>query len=98
MSSLNNPLNTLKTLNDKSRYYYSLIALEEREKCGIHRLPVSIRIMLESLLRNCDGKRVKEEDVQRLARWSSKKHQDFDVPFVVSRVILQDFTGVPLLV
>jgi aconitate hydratase len=95
---LNNPFNTLKKLPKDQSYYYSLIALEEQEKCDIHRLPVSIRIMLESLLRNCDGKKVKEEDVQRLARWSAKEHQDFDVPFVVSRVILQDFTGVPLLV
>src|ERR1700733_8564476 len=99
MPSLDNPFNTLKALNNnQSHYYYSLTALEDREKCGIHRLPVSIRIMLESLLRNCDGRRVKEEDIQCLARWNSKKPQDFDVPFVVSRVILQDFTGVPLLV
>ena len=99
MPSLNNPFNTLKTLNNNPpHYFYSLIALEEQEKCNINRLPVSIRVMLESLLRNCDGKKVREEDIQRLARWSSKKRQDFDVPFVVSRVILQDFTGVPLLV
>ena len=92
-------MNTLKQLNnDKTRLFYSLPALEEKEKCGIHRLPVSIRVMLESLLRNCDGKRIKEEDVARLARWSASKQQNFDVPFVVSRVILQDFTGVPLLV
>src|ERR1043165_9421517 len=97
MSSLPNPFNTLKTLNgDPARHYYSLAALEDRENCDIHRLPVSIRVMLESLLRNCDGKRVKEEDIQNLARWS--KNQNFDIPFVVSRVILQDFTGVPLLV
>jgi len=99
MTSLPNPFNALKSLkNDNKRFYYSLPALEEQENCGIHRLPVSIRIMLESLLRNCDGKRIKEEDVRQLARWNPKKPQDLDLPFVVSRVILQDFTGVPLLV
>lgn len=93
---LNNTLNSLRKLqNDK--YYYSLPALEEQ---GIHiqRLPISIRIMLESLLRNCDGKRIKEEDIHRLAKWNAKKPGDDEVPFVVARVILQDFTGVPLLV
>lgn len=62
------------------------------------RLPISIRIMLESLMRNCDGKKVREEDVKRLAKWNAHKPDPSDVPFCVSRVILQDFTGVPLLV
>ncbi len=62
------------------------------------RLPISIRIMLESLLRNCDGKKVRKEDVDRLAKWKPGKPESHDVPFCVSRVILQDFTGVPLLV
>lgn len=97
MTNIKDPFKTLNTLK-KGTYFYSLPALEEREKCGIERLPVSIRLMLESLLRNCDGKRIKEEDVRSLARWNAKKPQDIDVPFVVSRVILQDFTGVPLLV
>ena len=93
-----NPFNTLKSLNDdQKRFYYSLPALEAKVE-GLRKLPVSIRIMLESLLRNCDGKRVREEDVLRLAKWNSKKPDEGDVPFVVSRVILQDFTGVPLLV
>ena len=99
MSGLANPFNTLKSLNnDKRRYYYSLPALEEQGICPVKRLPISIRIMLESLLRNCDGHRVKEEDILRLAKWNSKKLEEGDVPFVVSRVILQDFTGVPLVV
>lgn len=94
-----NPFNTLKSLNDdQKRFYYSLPALEAKVGTGIRRLPVSIRIMLESLLRNCDGKKVSEEDVLRLTRWDCKKPDEGDVPFVVSRVILQDFTGVPLLV
>ncbi|HSW87367.1 MAG TPA: aconitate hydratase [Rhabdochlamydiaceae bacterium] len=99
MATLPNPFNTLKTLNkDETRYYYSLPALEEQGIAKLRRLPVSIRIMLESLLRNCDGKRVKEEDVLTLAKWNAANPGEADVPFVVSRVILQDFTGVPLLV
>ncbi|CCB85120.1 MULTISPECIES: aconitate hydratase [Parachlamydia] len=90
---------TLKSLNnDQKRYYYSLPALEEQKIAKISRLPISIRIMLESLMRNCDGKRVRKEDVERLANWSAKGPYEGEVPFVVSRVILQDFTGVPLLV
>ncbi|MEI8301489.1 MAG: aconitase family protein, partial [Chlamydiota bacterium] len=97
MSFLNNPFKTLKSLKlDQEYYYYSLPALEEQGLGAIKRLPVSIRIMLESLLRNCDGKKVTEEDILRLAKWNLNAKGD--VPFVVSRVLLQDFTGVPLLV
>ncbi len=96
---LTNTFNTLKSLkDDQKRFYYSLPALEAKAGAQVRRLPVSIRIMLESLLRNCDGKRVHEADVLRLAKWNPKKPDEGDVPFVVSRVILQDFTGVPLLV
>jgi aconitate hydratase len=99
MKELCNPFNTLKSLgDDKKRFYYSLPALEEKGMGKISRLPISIRVMLESLLRNCDGKLVKEEDVKKLANWGSKGVVEGDVPFVVARVILQDFTGVPLLV
>jgi aconitate hydratase len=99
MSELLDPFHTLKTLNGNKAYqYYSLPEFEKKEKCSLQRLPISIRVMLESLLRNCDGKRVKEEHVRALAAWNAKKPQDLDVPFVVARVILQDFTGVPLLV
>jgi aconitate hydratase len=86
---------TLRTLPSGGRYY-SLAALENQS--AVRRLPVSIRIMLEALLRHCDGVRVKEENVQALIAWNAKKPSDDDVPFVVARVILQDFTGVPLLV
>ncbi len=82
----------------KDLYFYSLPALEKQKIGPISRLPVSIRIMLESLLRNCDGKKVTEEDVKRLANWNPTAPYEGDVPFCVSRVILQDFTGVPLLV
>src|SRR5579872_265716 len=99
MPKLNDPLNTLRSINnDKKHFFYSLPALEEQGMGKINRLPVSIRIMLESLLRNCDGKRVKREDVRNLAQWKAQGPYEADVPFVVSRVILQDFTGVPLLV
>lgn len=96
MTNLVNPFNTLRSISKKN-YYYSLPALEE-SGFKIQRLPVSIRLMLESLLRNCDGDLVKEEDVLKLIHWNPKKPADGDVPFVVSRVILQDFTGVPLIV
>lgn len=88
---------TLKKL-PSGAHYYSLPALEAQKVGTIRRLPVSIRIMLEALLRHCDGVRVKEDDVRELANWNAKKPSDRDVPFVVARVILQDFTGVPLLV
>lgn len=98
MPNQQNPFDTLKQLQGSDIYYYSLPKLEEKGFKNISRLPVSIRIMLESVLRKCDGKRITEEDVTRLAGWSSKNLSDVEVPFTVSRVILQDFTGVPLLV
>jgi len=70
-----------------------------REKFpGVARMPVSLRIVLESLLRNLDGKRVREEDVKNLASWQPRGERVEEIPFVVSRVLLQDFTGVPLVV
>ena len=65
---------------------------------AVARLPVSIRLVLESLLRNCDGKRVTEEAVRSLASWKAKAPRTEEIPFVVARIVLQDFTGVPLLV
>lgn len=94
-----NPFHSLKTLQNGKYFYYSLPTLEEQGLGPIKRLPVSIRIMLESLLRNCDGHLATEEDIKRLAKWSpGQTVSSEDVPFVVSRVVLQDFTGVPLLV
>ena len=79
-------------------WYYSLPVLESEGLGKISRLPVSIRIVLESVLRNCDGKKVRPEDVRTLAAWNAKKPAPEEIPFVVARIVLQDFTGVPLLV
>ncbi len=80
----------------KTGKFYSLPALAQQFP-GIARLPVSIRIVLESVLRNCDGKRVTAEHVAELANWQPNAVRTQEIPFVVSRVVLQDFTGVPLL-
>ena len=79
-------------------HFYSLPALEKAGLGSISRLPISLRIVLESVLRHCDGERIREEDVQTLANWNAKSPKAVEIPFVVSRIILQDFTGVPLLV
>src|SRR5438477_1971552 len=77
--------------------YYSLPALEEAGVGKISRLPVSIRIVLESVLRNCDGTKVTEDHVRQLAQWAPNATRVNEIPFVVARIVLQDFTGVPLL-
>ena len=79
-------------------FLHSLPALEEQGVGKISRLPVSIRIVLESVLRNCDGKKVRRKDVETLANWNAKKPANEEIPFVVARIVLQDFTGVPLVV
>ena len=97
--SLPNPFNTLQTFNANgaSHSFYSLPALEAAG-FNVKKLPVSIRLVLESLLRNCDGKRVSEQAVRQLASWGAKAPRTEEIPFVVARIVLQDFTGVPLLV
>ena len=82
----------------KGGQYYSLPLLEKNGIGRVSRLPVSIRIVLESVLRNCDGKRVDEEDIVALANWKPVADRKAEIPFVVARIVLQDFTGVPLLV
>jgi aconitate hydratase len=81
-----------------SAAYYSLPQLQKGGVADISRLPVSLRILLESVLRNLDGHRIRDEDVEDLARWQPGAARTAEVPFVVGRVLLQDFTGVPLLV
>jgi aconitate hydratase len=78
--------------------FFSLPQLEREGLGALSRLPVSLRIVLESLVRNCDGKRVKEDDVRALAAWKATGERTAEIPFVVARIVLQDFTGVPLLV
>jgi len=102
MSQLPNPFNTLSELRSSNGsslgHYYSLPKLEAQGVGKISRLPVSIRVVLESVLRNCDGKRIDEGAVSALANWNAKAPAKKEIPFVVSRIVLQDFTGVPLLV
>lgn len=82
----------------KQGWLHSLPALEKAGLGKISRLPVSIRIVLESVLRNVDGKKITENDVRTLAAWNTRKPAAEEIPFVVARIVLQDFTGVPLLV
>ena len=84
--------------NGKLGKFYSLPALEIAGVGPISKLPVSIRIVLESVLRNCDGKKVSEANVKELANWKAIEERTAEIPFVVARIVLQDFTGVPLLV
>jgi len=98
---MSNPFQTLRTFDlgaGRTGQFHSLPALQEAGIGAIARLPISIRIVLESVLRNCDGKKVSEESVRQLAAWNAKKPAAEEIPFVVARIVLQDFTGVPLLV
>ncbi|MBI5658296.1 MAG: aconitate hydratase [Nitrosomonadales bacterium] len=83
--------------NGKTGTLYSLPALEAAGLGKISRLPVSIRIVLESVLRNCDGNKVSERHVRELANWQPNAQRSEEIPFVVARIVLQDFTGIPLL-
>jgi aconitate hydratase len=78
-------------------HVYSLPALEERTGAKISRLPISLRVVLESLLRNCDGKTVLEENVLDLARWQPNAPRTTEIPFIVGRVVLNCMAGIPLL-
>ena len=89
-------LKTFKTKSGKEGKFFSLPALAKQYP-GVERLPVSIRIVLESVLRNCDGQKVTAEHVAQLAKWGATAERTDEIPFVVARVVLQDFTGVPLL-
>ena len=87
---------TFKTTSGKSGRLYSLPALAKQFP-NVSRLPVSLRIVLESVLRHCDGERVTAEHVAQLANWQPNAARSDEIPFTVARVVLQDFTGVPLL-
>ncbi len=89
-------LKTFKTASGKTGRFFSLPALARRFP-KVARLPVSMRIVLESVLRNCDGNKVTPDHVRQVAGWFANADRTDEIPFVVARVILQDFTGVPLL-
>jgi len=96
------PHNTFNTLQSftlasgNTGQYYSLPELAKTFP-NVAKLPVSIRIVLEAVLRNVDGKKVSEEHVKQLACWGANDKRDNEIPFIVARVVLQDFTGIPLL-
>ncbi|HET7113789.1 MAG TPA: aconitase family protein, partial [Pyrinomonadaceae bacterium] len=95
------PFDSLQTFSSAGRPIGSFHSLPHLEKTGvgpISRLPHSIRVVLESVLRNCDGEKITADDVRELANWQPTGRRTEEIPFVVARVLLQDFTGVPLLV
>jgi aconitate hydratase len=101
MSKTEDLFGTLRSFdlgNGRQGALYSLPQLEKGGVGPVSRLPVSIRLVLESVLRNCDGKRVLEQNVRALANWKPAAPRKEEIPFVVARIVLQDFTGVPLLV
>src|SRR5512138_3003300 len=95
------PLGATKTFEISAGRTGTLVSLPALEELGygpVSRLPVALRIVLESLARNVDGHRVTEDDVRALAGWRPRAERTREIPFVVARVLLQDFTGVPLVV
>ncbi|MBW7861198.1 MAG: aconitate hydratase AcnA [Rhodocyclaceae bacterium] len=100
MTKTLNPFNTLRELDASpgaGGRFHSIVALEQAGLGSVSRLPASLRIVLESVLRNCDGLRITEEHVRQLAGWQPRAQRSAEIPFVVARIVLQDFTGVPLL-
>ncbi len=101
MSTPHNLFGTLQSFDlghGKTGQFYSLPALEKAGVGPVSKLPVSIRLVLESVLRNCDGLKVQEANIKELANWKPTEERTAEIPFVVARIVLQDFTGVPLLV
>ncbi len=97
MHNLFNTRQSFKLTSNKQGTLYSLSALEAAGFANIPRLPVSIRIVLESVLRNYDNKKISEAHIRQLANWQPNAPRSEEIPFVVARIVLQDFTGVPLL-
>src|SRR5438093_12370418 len=98
---MNDEFKTLRKFDagrDREGFLYSLPALEKQGAGKISRLPVSIRIVLESVLRNCDGNKVRRKDVEALAKWNAKAPANDEIPFVVAHIVLQDCTAVQLMV
>ncbi len=96
--NLFNTLQTFPITTGKNGQFYSLPQLEKEGVGPVSKLPISIRVVLESVLRNFDGQKITEDDVRAIANWQATAERTEEVPFVVARVLLQDFTGVPLLV
>jgi aconitate hydratase len=95
------PFDALQTFTSNTGPVGKFFSLPQLEKSGVgpvSRLPHSLRVVLESLLRNCDGERITQDDVRELANWQPNGKRVEEIPFIVARVLLQDFTGVPLLV
>ena len=97
---MHNLFNSLQSFESGNRQiqYYSLPELENQGIGKISRLPISIRILLEALLRNYDNEVIVEQDIIDIAAWEATKPKAMEIPFKPARVIAQDFTGVPLLV
>jgi aconitase A len=101
MAELHNLFGTLQSFDacaGRTGKYYSLPQLEKAGVGTVSRLPISIRIVLESVLRNYDGQRISESDVRGLANWQPRAERVAEIPFIVARIVHQDFTGVPVLV
>ena len=101
MNITHNPFRTLSHFdpgNGQPAAFHSLPALEASGAGHVSRLPVSIRLVLESVLRNCDGNKVTQANVRELAQWQPNAPRTREIPFIVARIVLQDFTGVPLMV
>ncbi|MBL8519267.1 MAG: aconitate hydratase AcnA, partial [Betaproteobacteria bacterium] len=94
--NLHNTLQSFTLASGKAGQFYSLPELAKTYP-NVSRLPVSIRIVLEAVLRNVDGKKVTDEHVKQLANWGANDKRENEIPFIVARVVLQDFTGIPLL-
>jgi len=95
--NLFNSLREFKLSSGKTGNYYSLEALEVAGLGKVSRLPYSLRVVLESLLRNCDGRRINEQNVRELAAWHANAPRTGEIPFVVARILLQDLGGLPVL-
>ena len=100
MNTANDPFGVVRKLrlSDGEVCYYSLEALESMGMDGVSRLPKTIRILLESVLRNVDEFSVRKEDVRAVAEWNPGQPSLAEIPFKPARVVLQDFTGVPSVV
>lgn len=85
-------------VNGQSYRYYSLKALEEQGEAGVAQLPFSIKVLLEAALRQFDGRAITHDHVKQLTNWAADRDANKEIPFIPARIVLQDFTGVPVVV